>query len=663
LKTNNVTNSSDVYGNAAQMEAILHVNGPAMVLAGPGSGKTFVIVQRLRNLIINEKIDPSSILVITFTKAAAIEMQQRFMRLTDSSYPDVVFGTFHSVFYQIIRQSNPSNYKLNIADESIKYKFVREILQNAFYRKKISEDDFNEGIELIKDIISEISRIKNTGIKPCNCNEGIPCRDCFEHIFLEYNKMMKENGFLDFDDMLVKCYELFSADENILKKWQNRFKYILIDEYQDINLLQYRIIKMLCSGGNLFTVGDDDQSIYGFRGSDPGIMQKFQADYKEYAPKVINLTTNYRCGKNILLWATPVIEENRIRFRKKLVPDEKNIDGFIVPRRYINKEQQNKAIIKFLSERKDDLGNIAFIFRTNSQALSLAGVLKSEGIPTNLDNYTRNLTDSPAVKLCISYLSFACLEKKREYFYKIMNKPMRFFSRDCAQNNLVSEAEVIRYYSGNNSKIKDVERFFRQIRMISKMRPSLSVRFLRNEIGIDKLYPGEIDALNELSELSIKMKDNKQLLNQLNEITSDDKNNSNKKRSVKNKGCVKLLTMHGSKGLEFDIVWLPGLNEGIIPSRSANTLEQIEEERRMLYVAMTRAKTALIMSYITGSDENPMLPSRFLRPIKELWNKDNNHSSPSSPSSGSSTISSNSTSSRYELKASATASYSASSLI
>jgi DNA helicase-2/ATP-dependent DNA helicase PcrA len=646
LRNNNpLQNGNGVKGNAAQMEAILHVKGPAMVLAGPGSGKTFVIVQRLRNLIINEKIDPASILVITFTKAAAIEMQQRFMKITDSSYPDVTFGTFHSVFYQIIRQSNPSNLQQNIITESMKYRFIREILLSAQAKKLITEDDYSEGLEMAGDIISEISRIKNTKGNPSFCQESIPCREHFDYIFTEYNKMMEDNNYIDFDDMLLKCYRLFEENEAALEKWRNRFKYILIDEFQDINLLQYEIIRELAAEGNLFVVGDDDQSIYGFRGSDPTIMQQFPEDYKALDPRIITLSTNYRCGKKILSRSMDVINENKLRFPKDLSADVKSIDGYVIPRRYKTRDQQNQAIITFLKERMDSLNDVAFIFRTNSQALSLASVLKQANIPTNLEEYSKILTDSPAVKLCINYLSFACISMKREYFYRIMNKPMRYFSRECAGKEIVTERDVLKFYAGNKGKISDTHKFFRQIAMIAKMRPTLSIRFLRREIGVDKLYPGEIDALNELSELATKMQDNRHLLKTLDEMGENARNEGAKKLNKKGDNMVRLLTMHGSKGLEFEVVWLVGLNEGIIPSRSATTLEQIEEERRMLYVAMTRAKTALIMSYLTGSEDNPMLPSRFLRPVKNLWDKPD-HSSPSRPSSGSSTISSNSTSSR-----------------
>ena len=606
-------------GNAAQNAAIKHFLGPAMVLAGPGSGKTFVIVERLKYLIREYKVDPSHILVITFTKAAAIQMQQRFMKITDSSYPEVCFGTFHSVFYQIIRQSLPKNKQLCIATESNKYRIIKDILYSLRVGNLIDEDSLTEAVLQTGDYLSEISRLKNIGEGPEKCMDQLPLKEHFNKIYNGYNQSLSDYGLIDFDDMILQCYKLLLSDDNLKKSWSKRFEFVLIDEYQDINQMQFKIIDLISENKNLFVVGDDDQSIYGFRGSDPAIMRKFPEIYRDYNPVVINLDTNYRCGKKILDASMQVISANNLRFKKSMKADENNIEGYVVPRRYKNKKQQLDAIFKFLEERKDNLKDIAFIFRTNSEAYHVAGFLKSMGIPTNLDDEAKSFTESSAVKLCENYLLYICGGKKREHFYRIMNKPLRYISRDCVKDENVSEHEVLAYYKGNVNKLKEIEKFFRHLHMLEHMRPSLSVRYLRKEIGIDKMFPNETDALNALSELAAESYDNKMLLENISKIR--EANNISKGTNVKKAGgnYVKLLTMHGSKGLEFEIVWLANLNEGIIPSRSSVTLEQLEEERRMLYVAMTRAKTALIMSYISGDENNPMLPTRFLREIRYLW--------------------------------------------
>ena len=287
-----LSESNSLSGNAAQMKAIHHYEGPAMVLAGPGSGKTFVIVERLRFLIEEKKVDPGTILVITFTKAAAIEMQHRFMKITDSSYPEVCFGTFHSVFYQIIRQSIPNNKELKIATESTKYKIVKDIILKLKSNKIIEEDEASDALSLIREIVSEISKIKNIGISPFDCADTVPLKNNFSRIFDEYNCSLKEYGFIDFDDMISECYELLKNNSQLLNSWADRFRFVMIDEYQDINAMQFNVINLITKRKNLFVVGDDDQSIYGFRGSDPGIMQNFPQIYKNDRPEIINLNLN-----------------------------------------------------------------------------------------------------------------------------------------------------------------------------------------------------------------------------------------------------------------------------------------------------------------------------------------------------------------------------------
>ncbi len=631
-------------GNSAQMMAISHYKGPAMVFAGPGSGKTFVIVQRIRYLIEEKNVVPSSILVITFTKAAAIEMQHRFMKITDNSYPDVAFGTFHSIFYQIIKRSGHNNSKtFDIANEGFKKKIITNILLSFAQKDSLLKEELEMDNELYKDVLSEISRIKNSSLTAESCDSSFAFCRCFPAIYEKYNSLLKEFGKIDFDDMILMCYEILSSNNDILRQWQERFKFFLIDEYQDINRMQYNVVELLLGDEkNVFVVGDDDQSIYGFRGSDPGIMLGFSDSFKE--SKVYNLNVNYRCGSQILNNALLLINENTKRFKKNLKADDSNGKGVLIPLKYSKREIQNKAIVNFALKHKDNLDKIAIICRTNSGCLGLANCLKMAGIPTNLDENSKSFLEFEAVSIVIAYLKFSCEKKKREYFYKIMNKPLRYISRESVTSEIVSETAVKHYYVGNRNMTDGVNKLFSQINMISHMRPVLSVRFIRKEIGIDKIYQSDIEALDEFEKLAREYESTKDFLKEIEErleIIGCEKNKTKKKIG----DYVRLLTMHGSKGLEFDTVWLPDINEGIIPSRGSVTQMQVEEERRMLYVAMTRAKQALIMSYVTGTEENVVLPSRFLRPIKSNWEEKYGNQS-SSPSSGSSTSSSNSTSSR-----------------
>ena len=632
-------------GNAAQLMAINHVDGPAMVLAGPGSGKTFVIVERLRCLIEEHKIEPSSILVITFTKAAALEMQYRFLKITDCSYPEVNFGTFHSCFYQIIRWAN-SKRKIDIASENFKYKLISDILHSLSVSDNRIKAELELGDDIVRDVISEISRIKNSGLSAADCDKSFAFSSSFHLIIKKYSALMNEFNKIDFDDMILMCRDSLLNDGELLRKCREKYRFFLVDEYQDINKMQFDVLSLLCGDeNNLFVVGDDDQSIYGFRGSDPGLMLGFNDFYaaKNIQPKIINLNINYRCGKRILDCSKLVIEQNTERFKKEIHADKKSIDGKILPLIYSSKEKECEALKRFLLANMDDLSEIAIICRTNAQCGQYAAFLKKNGIKTNLDDRKMAFYECEGVRILLSYLSFAYLGHKREDYLKIINKPLRFITRETATKETVSEGDVLRFYTGNLKMQRTASMFFKQINMISHLRPGLAVRYLRKDIGIDKLYQKDMDKLDELEKVAREYVDVKKLLKDLNALIDESFENK-KKTSKKCERTVNIITMHGSKGLEYKAVWIPSINEGIIPSRSALTKKQIEEERRMLYVAMTRAKQALIMSYLAGTKENPMLPSRFLRPIKSLWEE--NYSSPSKPSSGSSTSSSNSTSSR-----------------
>lgn len=609
--------------NAAQQQAVMHAKGPAMVLAGPGSGKTTVITERLKYLIEQKAVDPATILVITFTKASAVEMQMRFLKLTDSSYPEVLFGTFHSVFYQMIRNSlSDKNSKPEIADIRFQTELIKDILAQLKAMGRIGREEFEEGCERIPDILSEISRIKNMDSEPESCSDRAPLKNVFPEIFDSYGRKIREFGKIDFDDMMVRCLALLTENESILKFWQKRFRYILIDEYQDINPVQSRIIDLILGEEkNLFAVGDDDQSIYGFRGSDPGIMLKFMEKFETSDAKLINLNINYRSGSDILHASQLVIKENKIRLQKDLAAFEGNGNGSVITRRYDSRQKQSEAIAHFLDKHRDQLSDIALLFRTNSEARALLPVLRQYNIPTNLDSFEENIYKDKAVQTLVSYLEFAYEGQSRSDFYRIMNVPMRYISREAAGMETVTEKELLSFYRDNPGKQKTVRDFFRVIHMISHLRPALSVRYLRRSVGLDSLFEKSINALNELENEAQKFEDSRKFLEYVKEKTAESDNAVKRKRESTSKERVNLLTMHASKGLEFGIVWLADLNEGIIPSRSATDAAGTEEERRMLYVAMTRAKRALIMSYIKGSKENPMLPSRFLRPIRQLWDE------------------------------------------
>ena len=277
--------------NKSQTSAIRHKDGAMIVLAGPGSGKTAVITHRTKNLIKEYNIDPKSILVITFTKAAALEMKQRFIQLMGEEKANVNFGTFHAIFFTILKHAYNFSSS-NIITEEQRYELMRDIISHY-------DVEFKDENDFIGNLYSEISQIKNARLD-INTYYSNQCgEEIFRNIYNDYVNRLNRSKLIDFDDMLTYTYELFIERKDILAAWQKKFKYILIDEFQDINFIQYEIIKMLAlPENNLFIVGDDDQSIYRFRGSKPEIMLNFDKDYPN-AKKVI-LNTNYRCGKYIV---------------------------------------------------------------------------------------------------------------------------------------------------------------------------------------------------------------------------------------------------------------------------------------------------------------------------------------------------------------------------
>ena len=476
--------------------------------------------------------------------------------------------------------------------------------------------------EIVKDITSEISRIKNAGLSPDSVSDFVPYKDYFKVIFEKYNNSLKSFGKIDFDDMSLICAQIFESRKEIAQLYKERYKYILIDEYQDINEMQQKNIESILNGDqNLFVVGDDDQAIYGFRGAKPGIMMEFEKRMKREV-HIVNLSVNYRCGKSILDNASLVIAENEMRFKKKIVSGT-GTNGYVIARRYRTKEEQYEAMSVFLSGQSK-LNDIGILCRTNSECKTIASFLKQKGIKSNIENTDdMALYDDEGVILCVYYLSFACIESSRALFYKIMNKPLRYISRESAIKEIVRKEDVLAFYQGNRDRSKVVNKLFHEISMISKMRPALSVRFIRKEIGLDKLYPNSKKKLDLFEDMAKKYADTKAFIRFFNEEKENYAviNKRNGKHS-KTGDTINIITLHGSKGLEYKYVWIPDLNEGIIPSRSAVSESGKEEERRMLYVGMTRAKEALIMSYVCGTKENAMLPSRFLRPIRKLWEKE-----------------------------------------
>lgn len=604
--------------NKSQTSAIHHKDGAMLVLAGPGSGKTAVITQRTYNLIEEYNVDPSSILVITFTKAAAMEMKNRFLKMVGQDRTKVTFGTFHAIFFMVLKYAYNYSYE-NIATEEMKYQFMRDII--SYYSLEYKDEN-----EFISNIFGEISKIKNSRLSlehfySSHCGEEV-----FRKIYRDYDRKLKTNRLIDFDDMLTYTYELFSERKDILSTWQKKYKYILIDEFQDINLIQYQIMQMLAlPENNLFIVGDDDQSIYRFRGSKPEIMLNFEKDYPNCSK--ILLDTNYRCPRYVVETSLNLISYNSERFAKNIVANKQDDTGV----KYItfeNRKDENLYLIKEIDnlvKAGSELSDIAILFRTNTQPRQLIEQLLEYNIPFKNRDRIPNIYEHWIARDLLTYLRIANGSRQRKDFLQIINRPKRYIGRDSICDNEVAFDEWIKLYDEQPWIAERIEKLEYDLKMIQKMSPYAAINYIRRGIGYDdflKEYAeyrniNEEDLFDMIDEIQSGAKAHKTFELWLEHIEDYTKKMAiiAKKKEL-NPNSVTLATLHSSKGLEFDYVFIVDVNEGIMPYKKAILEKDIEEERRLFYVGMTRAKKALsIYSVKSIHDKNSEL-SRFINESK-----------------------------------------------
>lgn len=600
--------------NASQMRAIAHLSGPMMVLAGPGSGKTSVIVERTAYMISEGKIDASSILVATFSRAAAREMKERFLKFIGKETSQVTFGTFHGIFYGILKQA----YNLssaNILSETEKYDILRELTQ--LYGGELAEEaDFAE------EISKEISVVKGNRVALEYYYSSCCPDEVFRQIYTGYRKICNERRKLDFDDMLVYCYELFTKREDILNAWRRKFQYILVDEFQDINHLQYDIIKLLASPrNNLFIVGDDDQSIYHFRGARPEIMMNFTKDFPKAETVLLNV--NYRCSGKILETAMRLIGYNDKRFMKKLsTPND--VGEEVRCEEYQNPREEYLAVVKQLKARLDrgeDLQDTALLFRTNQEAEGLVQVLMEYQIPFIMKEQLPNLFQHWISRNMMSYLLLAQGDLSRKHFLDVMNRPNRSIARDMVSDTRLSFEKLKEYYKDKDWMCDRITTLETHLRIIKSLPPFAAMNFIRKAVGYEeylqeyaayrKMKPEElIEVLERVMESAAGKKDLKEWQDYIEEYSIKLQEQA-KKQEIRREGVV-ISTLHGVKGLEYDNVYIFNVNEGSIPYKKAVLEESLEEERRLFYVGMTRAKKKLTLLYVKRQFEKEREPSRFL---------------------------------------------------
>lgn len=610
--------------NEAQFRAITHGTGAMLVLAGPGSGKTLVITQRIRYLIEEYNVKPEDILVITFTKVAATEMQERFCRLTEGKNYPVTFGTFHAIFFQILRHT----YKFtadNIIREADKYRLITQILSEMPQEIADVSGESDNSTETIQRILSEISIVKNNGLLPDSYQSETVSQAMFEYIFKSYKQAMNRHRLVDFDDMVLLCRDLLLSRPETLKIWQERFRYILIDEFQDICPLQYEVIRLLAKPqDNLFIVGDDDQSIYGFRGARPEIMLHFKKEYPEAEQVLLNV--NYRSRRDIVETAGRLISHNKERFLKEVVANNPAADGVKIYS-FSSKQQQAANIAELIQQYMRQEGakysDIAILYRTNNHAVYTANKLMQANIPFFMKEKPKNIYDTNTAKDITAYLNYALKEDNIVDFHRIMNRPVRYIKRNTVPLKSFKMQELLQNNEKNDYVIHNIIQLYEQLNFIRHLNPFSAVNFIRKGVGYEEYLKkqGKKDCTEELDQLQELARDFETIEEWLAHIENYDRvideSLSGKGTRLSDTDAVNIVTMHASKGLEWKIVILPDVNEAVVPHKKAVTDSELEEERRMFYVGMTRAKEKLFIFYVYEKEAGNFLPSRFINELSE----------------------------------------------
>lgn len=597
----------------SQTQAIMHKDGPMMVLAGPGSGKTTVITHRVQYLTKEYGIDPGDILVITFTRAAAEEMRERYEALTGGG-SRVTFGTFHSIFFRILKLAYRYTAD-NIVREEQQMQFVRELAQAG----GLEPEDENE---FAASILSEISSVKGERIAlehyySKNCPDAV-----FRQLYAGYEEKMRRAGLIDFDDMMVLCLELFTERKDILSAWQRRYRYILIDEFQDINRLQYEIVRMLAKPeDNLFIVGDDDQSIYRFRGAKPEIMLGFERDYPG-AGRIL-LDVNYRSTEEIVAPALRLIGENQKRFSKAIHTTGRHGKN-VITKLWQDPGEENLAIareIQLYLQSGVRPGDIAVLYRTNAGPRFLMEKLMEYNLPFRTRDTVPNLYEHWISRNILTYIRIAMGSRAREDILQVINRPKRYISRDAMPDETVSFEKMKAFYADKDWIAERIESLEGDLRAIARMSPLAAVNYIRQGMGYDeylieyaafrRMRPEELlETADELKESAAGFKTFDEWFAHIEAYKEELLRQAAQRRTETD--AITLATMHSAKGLEFPIVYILDANEGITPHSRAMLDEDMEEERRLFYVAMTRAKTRLHVYAVRERYHKKAEVSRFV---------------------------------------------------
>lgn len=605
--------------NEMQKKAVLQTEGPVLILAGAGSGKTGALTVRIAHLL-ETGVKPWNILAITFTNKAAKEMRERVEKLVGDTARDMWISTFHSTCVRILRreiQHLDYENQFSIYDSDDQEKIMRE----AFKRLNMSTTDKSFSV---KGAMSIISHLKEEMTSWEDYAQHVDKNDLkavrIAKVYQTYQKMLKENNALDFDDLIYKTVLLFRQFPDVLEKYQERFRYIMVDEYQDTNSSQYELVAMLAAKyKNLCVVGDDDQSIYGFRGSKPDIMLNFGNDYRN-AGKVV-LDVNYRSTPEIVKAAGDVIRFNNKRYKKNIRTDKQGGGAVIVrqTKDFIDEYAEVCERIKALVHgEKKSYSDIAVLYRTSAGIGSLVRRLMENGIPFQIRDKLPDMFEHWIAKDIFAYIRLALGTANRADFISVCNKPKRYIGRDYLTDEEIDLDKLCSYYEDKQWMVERIMKLKDDLAMVAKLNPYAAVNYIRRGIGYDEyiadyalnhhIQPDELfDVLNDIHESA----------REHNTFVEWDRAVSEYRQRVhevpdKSVPRVTLTTMHSSKGLEFDTVFIIDANEGVCPHRKAVLDSDIEEERRMFYVAMTRAKSRLYIYSASEKYNKNLEVSRFL---------------------------------------------------
>lgn len=618
----------------SQLKAVTNTAGPMLVVAGAGSGKTRVLTTRTAFILTEHDIDPRTIMLVTFTAKAATEMKNRLMsypNLKNSQVQQLVAGTFHSIFYRILFFHNREKWH---SEKLLKKDWQKElILKDGGKELNLDEKEFAYDLAL-----QQIGFWKNSLILPKHVRPTSSWEEKVAHLYNYYEQMKLKQTMFDFDDMLIGCFQLFQENPNLLEIYQNRFQYFLIDEFQDINKVQYQLIKMLgAKSKNICAVGDDDQSIYSFRGSDPNYLLQFEKDFPN--AEVVILNENYRSSHEIVTTANRIITKNKVRRDKKMTAQFSNKKPPLMFHPY-DEEEEATMIVNDIQEKIESgyqPSDFAILFRINTGSRAIFERLTNSSLPFKIDLDIEPFYERFLVKGMLSFLRLSLNEDDHHAVRAIL--PALFVKQSILQDikaeSILNDCSILECLStaktGYAFQERKLKKLLPVIRSLQNLPPVDAIEKIEKDLGFGDFIKKRGNEGNKLDKGSDDIRDLKvaakgfssilEFLDHVDHMTAMNKEIKSARKTEEN--VITLSTIHRSKGLEYKIVYLIGCVDGSIPHDYAldsyrnGDSAPLEEERRLLYVALTRSMEQIYISIPERRRGKKAHPSRFLTPINQ----------------------------------------------